>query len=56
SQKGKRKALRGPPLKSKPKRRAGGGVALEESLEATLAAPPKVDSRGRTITLPSKYK
>ncbi|KAF1970852.1 hypothetical protein BU23DRAFT_472987, partial [Bimuria novae-zelandiae CBS 107.79] len=52
----KRKALRAPLLKPKPKRRAGGGVALEESLKATLAALPKVDSRGRIITLLSKYK
>jgi uncharacterized protein YndB with AHSA1/START domain len=49
----KRKASRAAPSKSKRLQRSGGGVARAASPEATLAALPKLSSRGRAI-MPSR--
>ncbi|KAF1952888.1 hypothetical protein CC80DRAFT_368901, partial [Byssothecium circinans] len=56
AQKGKRKTSGPPPSKHKRQRRSGGSAAVAASPEAAPAAPPKVNSRGRTINLPRKYK
>jgi hypothetical protein len=42
--------------KRKPKRAKGGAAARPSSLEAAPAPPPKVSSRGRTITLSRKLR
>jgi hypothetical protein len=57
SQVGKRKASQASSLTSK--RQKCGGIATAcaaspEATSATLAAPPKVNLRGRTINLPHK--
>jgi ribosomal protein L22 len=49
----KRKASRAAPSKSKRLQRSGGGAARAASPEATLAALPKLSSRGRAI-MPSR--
>ncbi|KAF2831230.1 hypothetical protein CC86DRAFT_430967 [Ophiobolus disseminans] len=56
SQLGKRRASRPPP--SAPKRQKRGGVSrgVAASPEAAQAAPPKVNSCGRTINVPHKYR
>ncbi|KAF2820865.1 hypothetical protein CC86DRAFT_459456 [Ophiobolus disseminans] len=56
SQLGKRRASRLPSSAPKPQKRCdvSGGVAA--SPEAAPAAPPKVNSRGRHIKVPDKYR
>ncbi|KAF2822317.1 hypothetical protein CC86DRAFT_448156 [Ophiobolus disseminans] len=56
SQLGKRRASKASPSNNKRQKCSGvcGGVAL--SSEAALAAPPKVNSCGRTIKVPTKYR
>ncbi|KAF1974341.1 hypothetical protein BU23DRAFT_461726, partial [Bimuria novae-zelandiae CBS 107.79] len=56
TQRGKRKALKAPPAKRKPKRAKGSAAAYPSSLEAAPAPPPKVSSRGRAITLLQKLR
>jgi uncharacterized protein YndB with AHSA1/START domain len=56
AQSGKRKALRAPPSNNKRPRRSGGAAAVPVSPEAALATPPKLNSRGRAIQLPRKYR
>jgi hypothetical protein len=56
AQTGKRKALRASLPKNKRQKQSGGVAARAASLEAALAAPPKVNSCGRAIIVPSKYR
>jgi hypothetical protein len=56
SQVGKRKASQVSSSTSKRQKRDGVATACAASPEATSAAPPKVNSRGRTINLPHKHK
>jgi hypothetical protein len=56
SQLGKRKASRASERKAKRTRRLGDSLGVAGSSQAAPAAPPKVNSRGRTINLPGKYK
>jgi hypothetical protein len=56
AQTNKRKASQAFSPKHKRQKRSGGVAAHAESLEAAPAAPPKVNSRGRTTTVPSKYR
>jgi hypothetical protein len=52
----KRKALQASHTKSKRARGGGGGVEPAASLPSPMAAPSKVNSHGRTINIPSKYR
>jgi hypothetical protein len=54
SQLGKRKASRVSEPKAKRMRRLGDSLGVAGSSQAAPAAPPKVNSRGRTINLPGK--
>jgi hypothetical protein len=56
AQRGKRKALKAPPVKRKPKRAKSGTAACLLSPEAAPAPPPKVSSRGHAITLLQKLR
>jgi hypothetical protein len=56
AQSGKRKALQASYPKGKRARGSGGGVEPAASSPSLIAAPPKVNSRGRTINVPSKYR
>jgi hypothetical protein len=56
AQSGNRKALRASSPKPKRQRRAGGAAAFAASPEAAPAAPPKLNSRGRPINVPAKYR
>jgi hypothetical protein len=56
AQSGKRKASRASSLKDKPQKRVRVAAARAASPEAAPAAPPKVNRRGRTINIPSKYR
>jgi hypothetical protein len=56
TQRGKRKALKAPPVKRKPKRAKGGAAARLSSPEAAPAPPPKVSSCGRAVTLSRKLR
>jgi hypothetical protein len=55
AQSGKRKASPASSPKGKRQKQSGGVAACLSSPEVALAAPPKVNSRGRAINLPSKY-
>jgi hypothetical protein len=52
----KRKAPRAPLSNPKLKRPKGAAAAVPASLEAAPAALPKVNSRGRNILVPAKYR
>jgi hypothetical protein len=56
TQRGKRKALKAPPVKRKPKQAKSGAAARPSSPEAAPAPPPKVSSCGRAITLSQKLR
>jgi hypothetical protein len=56
AQSGKRKASRASHPKGKRARGGGGSVEPAASSPSPMAAPPKVNSRGRTIIVPSKYR
>ncbi|KAF1974487.1 hypothetical protein BU23DRAFT_461030, partial [Bimuria novae-zelandiae CBS 107.79] len=56
TQRGKRKASKASLIKRKLKQAKGGAAAYPSSLEAALAPPPKVSSRGRAITLLQKLR
>jgi regulator of replication initiation timing len=56
AQTGKRKALRASHPNAKRQRLGGGAAESVASSPAPVAAPPKVNSRGRTINVPSKYR
>jgi hypothetical protein len=56
AQSSKRKVLQASHPKSKRARCGGGGVEPAASLPSPMAAPPKVNSRGCTIKIPSKYR
>jgi hypothetical protein len=56
AQSGKRKASRAPPSNNKRPRRSSGAAAVPTSPEAAPAAPPKVNSCGRTIRTPVRYR
>ncbi|KAF2822600.1 hypothetical protein CC86DRAFT_300816 [Ophiobolus disseminans] len=56
SQLGKRRASRPPPCTPKRQRRGGVSAAAATSPEAASAPLPKVNSRGRTINVPHKYR
>jgi hypothetical protein len=52
----KRKASRPPLNNPKSKRSKGAAAAIPASPEAAPAAPPKVNSQGRNIVVPAKYR
>jgi hypothetical protein len=56
TQRGKRKALKAPPVKRKPKQAKSSAAACLLSPEAASAPPPKVISCGRAITLLQKLR
>jgi hypothetical protein len=58
AQSGKRKASRASHLKRKRARGGGGGAGVEPaaSSPSPMVASPKVNSRGRTINIPSKFR
>jgi hypothetical protein len=56
AQSGKRKALRASQPKAKRARRSGGGAAADGSPPPVVAAPLKLNSRGRAINVPAKYR
>jgi rubrerythrin len=56
SQVGKRKASQASEPKAKRTQRLGDSLDVAGSLQAAPAAPAKVNSCGRTINLPGKYK
>jgi hypothetical protein len=56
SQKGKRNASKALPKQRKRQKRVGGGAASSVAPRAASPEPSRTTSRGRTITLPSKFK
>jgi rubrerythrin len=56
AQSGKHKASQACQPKAKHARRSGGGAAADGSTPPVVAAPPKLNSHGRAINVPAKYR
>jgi seryl-tRNA synthetase len=56
AQNGKRKALQASSTKNKRQKQSSSGAATAEGRGASIAPPPKVTSRGRSIKVPQKFR